>query len=255
VAVISYLEPALPVLLLLGLAGVVSAWRRTGYRHDLLAAAAGIVGIALLGSNWVAWAVSLPLEGAYRRSAIPGETDPTAQAAQAIVVLAGAADGPTPAQPYSSVSLDTYRRLRHGAWLFKTWQSLPILVCGGTFDSRQPTLAASMHEFLEADGIPTDLIWTETRSRSTRENALYGAEVLRAHGVTRVALVVEATGMWRAAAAFEKVGIHVVPAPIRFASLDGRLSDVVPGWRPMARNGEVVHELLGLLWYRLRGWI
>ena len=45
---------------------------------------------------------------------------------------------------------------------------------------------------------------------------MYGAEILRAHGISRVVLVVEASGMPRAAASFEKMGIHVVPAPIRF---------------------------------------
>ena len=112
-----------------------------------------------------------------------------------------------------------------------------------------------MRRFLEADGIPKELIWMEGRSRSTHENAVYGADILRAHGISRVVLVVEASGMRRAAASFEKMGIHVVPAPIRFFNLDGRITDVLPGWGPLARNGETLHEALGLVWYELRGWI
>ncbi len=112
-----------------------------------------------------------------------------------------------------------------------------------------------MRRFLQAEGVPESLIWTEERSRSTHENAVYGSEILREHGISNVVLVVEASSMPRAAASFEKMGIHVVPAAIRFARLDGRTTDVLPQWNAIARNGETLHEALGLLWYRLRGWI
>ena len=69
-----------------------------------------------------------------------------------------------------------------------------------------------MREMLERDGIPETMIWTEERSRSTYENAVYGAEVLRSHGITTIALVVEAQSMLRAEACFRKQGITVVPA-------------------------------------------
>ncbi len=243
----TYLEPALPVLLLLGGLALIRAWRRGASGRDLLPVGFALLGVALMGSNWVAWALSRPLEGAYSRSAFPAES------ADAIVVLGGSADAPTASQPYATVSLDTYRRLRHGVWLVRNWKAVPILVSGGMAAEGQPPLAVSMRQFLESAGVAPSEIWTEERSGSTYENARFSAEVLRAHGVSRVVLVVEALGMPRAAAAFEKAGIGVVPAPIRFATLDGGLTDVVPGWRPMVRTGEVVHEVLGLLWYRLRG--
>jgi uncharacterized SAM-binding protein YcdF (DUF218 family) len=170
-------------------------------------------------------------------------------------VLSGSVDPPSIERPYSSLNLDTYRRLQHGLWLFKHWKALPILVCGGQPKDHPESNSELMRRFLEADGIPRELIWTEGRSRSTHENAMYGAEILRAHGISRVALVVEASGMPRAAASFEKMGIHVVPAPIRFFNLDRSVTDVLPEWGPLARNGETLHEALGLLWYKLRGWI
>jgi uncharacterized SAM-binding protein YcdF (DUF218 family) len=38
-------------------------------------------------------------------------------------------------------------------------------------------------------GVPAGMIWTEDRSKSTYENALFSAEILRAKGITRIALV------------------------------------------------------------------
>src|SRR4030095_8230063 len=113
-----------------------------------------------------------------------------------------------------------------------------------------------MRHVLETEGgVPADMIWTEKRSRSTHENALYGAEILRENGISRIALIVEASSMPRAAASFRKFGMTVVPAPIRFTELDGSLMDVFPSWHAIASNGETLHEVLGLLWYRVRGWI
>ena len=244
----SYLEPSLSLLLLVAALALARAWRRLPVVTGRVLIAS-LLGIALLGSNWVAVVLAWPLQRGYPRIAQPTE------AVEAIVVLSGAADRPTTVQPYVTVNIDTYRRLNHGIWLSKTWMALPILVCGGTMDARQPPLAETMRVFLERSGIPGTQIWTETRSQSTHENAVYGAEVLRAHGVSRVALIVEAISMPRAAAAFEKAGVHVVPVPIRFLETEGRVEDVLPGWRAMARNDEIAHEILGLLWYRLRGWI
>ena len=112
-----------------------------------------------------------------------------------------------------------------------------------------------MRRVLESEGISPDLIWIEDRSRSTHENAVYGSSILREHGLSRIALVVEANSMPRAAAAFRKAGVTVVPAPFRFTELDRNLNDVLPSWQAIELNGEAVHEYAGLAWYCFRGWI
>jgi len=245
---VSYLEPTLPLLLLIGVVGLTGAWRRSakGRRPWLLTIC--IVGTLLLSMNAVAWTLALPLEIWYERGPIPR------QSAEAIVVLSGAVHAPMPDRPYSFAAQDTYQRLQYGLWLHKNWMPLPILVCGGALDENQP-YSAIMKHVLESEGVPSELIWIEDRSRSTHENALHGSKILRERGVSHVVLVVEASSMPRAAASFRKAGITVVPAPIRFTTLDRSLRDVFPNWRAIALNGETVHEILGLGWYRLRGWI
>jgi uncharacterized SAM-binding protein YcdF (DUF218 family) len=108
---------------------------------------------------------------------------------------------------------------------------------------------------MEAEGIPPDLIWIESRSRTTHENALYSSEILRQHGVPRVALVTDASSMPRATACFRKLGIDVVPAPFQFFNVNHSLRDMLPEWENIEANGLTLHEVVGLLWYRLHGWI
>ena len=244
----SYLEPAFPILLLLSLAALAREWRRSkpGRRPWLLSI--GVTGTLLLSMNVVAWMLSRPLEIWYEDNPLRLES------AEAIVIPAGTVHPPTTNRPYTFAAQDTYQRLQHGVWLFKQWKSLPILVCGGPLKG----LAAqslTMQHVLESEGVPSELIWIENRSRSTHENAEYGSQILRQHGISRIALVVEANSMPRAAASFRKAGITVIPAPIRFTELHFDLMDIFPNWRAIALNGETVHELVGLAWYRLRGWI
>lgn len=243
----SYLEPALPLLLLLALVGLARAWRASTSENRPWLMTISILGIVLLSLNPVAWLLSRPLEMWYDEKPIPETT------VEAIVVLAGAVDSPKPNRPYPLAANDTYIRLQHAAWLFKHWISRPILVCGGGRDNASYSQAG--RHLLEAEGIPPNLIWSEARSLSTYENALYGSQILREHGVSRIALVIDASSMARAAAAFRKQGITVVPAPFRFYDLDLSVEDILPNWRAIQANGETAHELVGLLWYRLRGWI
>src|ERR1017187_1414482 len=118
----------------------------------------------------------------------------------------------------------------------------------------RPTSTA-MREMLEREGIPETTIWTEERSRSTHENAAYGAEVLRSHGISTIALVVEAQSMLRAEACFRKQGITVVPAASGYREWGCLSEELIPSWKAIQRNEVTLHEALGLAWYWMRGWI
>jgi uncharacterized SAM-binding protein YcdF (DUF218 family) len=245
---LSYFEPALPLLIGFGVVALARAWRHSTKGKKPWLLTISIVGMLMLSTNVVAWLFALPLEGRYSHDALPRED------ADAIVILSGNVHHPTKNRPYSLLAQDTFQRLQHGVWLFKHWRPLPILVSGGPVDGYEP-YAAPMKRALESEGIPDDGIWVEDRSRSTRENAVYSARILRQHQIARVALIVEANSMPRAAAVFRKEGITVIPAPIRFTELDYDLTDIVPNWRATALNDETLHEYVGLVWYWLYGWI
>jgi uncharacterized SAM-binding protein YcdF (DUF218 family) len=179
-----------------------------------------------------------------------------AEPAQAIVVLAAGVKPPVYERPYALLDGETFARVEYAAWLYNHWQRLPVLVCGGApSPGRLPLFPAAMRDLIQDMVVPENMIWTEDRSRSTHENAAYGVEILRQHGVRRIALVVDAQSMPRAAACFRKLGITVVPAPSGFREWGPFFEEAIPSWRAIRRNDGTLHETLGLAWYWLRGWI
>jgi uncharacterized SAM-binding protein YcdF (DUF218 family) len=234
----------LPLLLLLGFVGVFTAWRASATSQRPWLLTLSFVGLLFISWSPFAWLLSRPLEIWYEQTAMPKEM------ADAIVVLAGGYTDASPVRHDPVVSEDSYQRLRHAAWLFQSWSPHPILTCGGNRN-----FTDAMRHVLESEGIPSNLIWTEIGSRTTHENAVNCREILQQHGIHRIALVVDASSMWRAAASFRKVGITVVPAPIQFQDFDFTLSDVLPTWKAIRSTGLTIHESVGLLWYWLRGWI
>jgi uncharacterized SAM-binding protein YcdF (DUF218 family) len=99
------------------------------------------------------------------------------------------------------------------------------------------------------------MIWTEERSESTHEAAVYAVQILRKKGISRIALVTEAYHMPRAEGSFRREGIEVIPAPCRFHKLQFSWAELLPRLEAIDRNENVLHEWVGMLWYRARGWI
>lgn len=241
----SYINFGFPFFLLLAIAGVVRAWRsREGSRRPWVLTS-GILGCFLISYYPLALLLTQPLECWYEMNPIPHEE------AQALVVLSGGAYTPVPDRPYTLPQRETYERSRHTAWLYKNWKPLPVLAAGG--GPYGEPLSVAMREVLEAEGVPPDKIWLESRSMNTYENAIYGCQILRRHGISKIVLVDEARFLPRAIACFQKQGMQVVPAPFNFSHLYLESDDFLPGSRAIQLNGETLHEYIGLLWYRLRG--
>jgi hypothetical protein len=87
----------------------------------------------------------------------------------------------------------------------------------------------------------------------------YVEGVIRWHNrVTAYALILvtDAYHMLRSERCFRKEGIDVVPAACAyrsFSKLHGM--DLLPSWEAISWNEDILHESLGLLWYRIRSWI
>ena len=171
----------------------------------------------------------------------------------ALVVLLSAVRMPRPNRPYPLPDQATFERAEYTAWLYHHWRPLPVLVCGGPQRFGERPIATTGREILERAGIPEASIWTEERSRSTYEDAAFGANVLRSHGITTIALVVEAQSMLRADYCFRKQGITVVPAASGYREWGSLSEELIPSWKAIQRNEVTLHETLGLAWYWMRG--
>ena len=215
----------------------------------LILPAVSIFGLLL--SSWppVDWLLSRPLEMRYPVGPLPHAS------AQAIVVLSSNVDAPEYYRPFPLADQDTFARCKFAAWLYRTWKPLPILACGAKGRRGAEPFSQTMRELLEEDGVPEGMIWTDERSRSTHENAVNAAAILRGRGIGTIALVVEAQSMLRAELSFRKQGIAVVPAPSDFRVLGPAREEIMPDWRALRRNENTVHEAGGLVFYWLRGWI
>jgi uncharacterized SAM-binding protein YcdF (DUF218 family) len=98
------------------------------------------------------------------------------------------------------------------------------------------------------------MIWTEGSSRSTHENALFCAKLLRDRGVRKIGLVVDADAMLRAEKCFQKLGFVVEPLPCWIQEFEFGAGELLPSWRALQRSEILLHETMGLFWYWMHGW-
>jgi uncharacterized SAM-binding protein YcdF (DUF218 family) len=146
------------------------------------------------------------------------------------------------------LSLD---RCRYGAYLARR-TGLPLLVSGGVLRPDRPAVSLRLARFIEDElGVPVR--WTEERSSTTLENARFTAELLRAEGIQRIALVTHAWHMPRARTAFERAGLDVLPAPTAEApSPQDWQHGLVPSAESFQLSVRVLHEWIGRMWYAAR---
>jgi uncharacterized SAM-binding protein YcdF (DUF218 family) len=247
----TYTQPLLSGFLLLAFLGMVLQQR--GRKSPLLTI--GLFGLLLISWPPADWLLSRPLEAWYPIRPLPAASATASPQVppQAIVVLSAGVSPPLFERPYTLADRETYQRSLFAAWLHSHWQPLPVLACGGAEEPGEQPYSAVMRNIIQGAGVPDNMLWTEERSHSTHENAVFGAEVLRLHGIHSIALVVDAQSMLRAEACFRKLGFAVTPAPSSFCELDTH--EILPSWKAIERNELTLHETLGWAWYRLHGWI
>lgn len=176
---------------------------------------------------------------------------------KAIVVLAGRIYSPGVVGSEASPGEPTLSRCIHAARLYRQVAPCSVIVSGGPFSaSASPTSATVMRDFLIELGVrPVDLR-TEATSRTTHENAANVAKLLDP-GAGKVVLVTDALHLPRAALCFEHEGLPVEPAGCLYHFTTGRVefNDFLPQLHGASLNQAALHELLGLVWYRFRGYL
>lgn len=213
------------------------------------------------GNRWVADGLTRSLEWRI----LPQGDIP---AAQAIVVLGG---GTQPAEyPRQMVEISSAGdRVLYAAQLFHQGKADHILLSGGNLDWNPvgSTPADEMASLLELLQVPASALWLEPDSRNTYENAANSWSILEPKGIQQIILVTSAVHMPRAVALFEHQGFEVIPAPadyritrpdweqLKSANVLLQLSYLIPSAENLSQTTGALKEYLGLLVYRLRGWL
>jgi len=230
-------------LLLLGAIGVLLWHKRPRIARALVTAS-----LALL------WLCSTPYfaEGAlHLLEGTPYAVDPTTQPADAIVVLGGGTYFHAPEYAGDTVDDASLVRLRYAAKLQRE-TGKPVLVSGGKPLGNNLPEAQQMKTVLENE-FKVPVRWTEDASANTLENALYSYALLQKAGIKRIYLVTHAWHMPRAAFVFRQVGFKVVPAPTAWTTrYKTDLLAFVPRAEALRDSAIFTHEVIGLLWYRLK---
>ncbi|MEM7758396.1 MAG: YdcF family protein [Cyanobacteria bacterium P01_A01_bin.40] len=212
-------------------------------------------GNSRVGNNLVA-----SLEHQY----LPLKTMPQADA---IVILGGATRNQEPPRVLPDLS-ERGDRLLYGAKLYKDGAAPKIILTGGRFQwyGGDTSEANSMATVLELIGVPSDAMILESQSLNTYENALFTKKILERENIKRILLVTSASHMPRSIAIFRKQGIDAIPAPADYIMSDRDLIEhqfsreslilsLLPDSGNLDNTSQALKEYLGILIYRLRGWL
>jgi uncharacterized SAM-binding protein YcdF (DUF218 family) len=107
-------------------------------------------------------------------------------------------------------------------------------------------------EFAQLGGDPAR-IYTEPQARTTSEDALYAAALLKPKRSERWILVTSALHMPRAVGCFRVAGFQVEPYPVEFSIGPHPFAVFAPGSRALFRLDTAAKEWIGLIAYRLMG--
>lgn len=199
----------------------------------------------------------------------PPLSETTSQEADAIVVLGGGMRQQLDPRPWHEVG-EAGDRVLYAARLYHAGIAPLVIVSGGHGSLENPgaaSEASAMADMLVAFDVPRDAVLIEGNSRNTYENAVESADLLSTRGWTRVVLVTSAMHMPRAYAAFTRENLDVTPAPTDYlltysdwsfyTRLDPAimLMNLLPKAEYLEITERAIKELLGILVYRLRGWL
>ena len=215
-------------------------WRRIG------------ISLALI-SGLCLFAAATPVLSSYLLSRVEAAlpADSNFRSAQAIVVLGGdvrSGDGADIADVLGPLSLE---RLVLAARAHRQL-GLPVAVSGGRVGTARSSEAALMKAALATD-FAVSVAWSEDASRTTWENAVYTARLLRPSGIRTVVLVSQAWHLPRAIWAFERAGLAARPWPApRTVWRPRQIDDFLPSIGGLRDTTYALHELIGAAYYRLR---
>jgi uncharacterized SAM-binding protein YcdF (DUF218 family) len=220
----------------------------------LLALRWRLVGLTLvLLSSLTLFAFAMPAVSSWllrqAEAGVPRQVD--FAGAQAIVVLGAGVRWGNGADIPDRLDARSYERLALAADAVHKLH-LPVAVTGGRPAGERSTEGALMKAALESEfGVPVK--WTEENSRTTWENAVFTAALLRKDGIGKIVVVTNRWHLPRAVRAFARAGMPALPWPApESVPASGRLADYLPSMGALQDSFYALHEIIGGFYYEWR---
>lgn len=137
-----------------------------------------------------------------------------------------------------------------------------ILISGGSglvnFDKISESVIAK--NFILNLGVKENDILIEDKSRNTHENAFYSAKLIKAKKIKTSLLITSAFHMKRAEGCFKKEGVeNIVTFPVDYHNDDPPQFKfsyyIIPETENITQFNNLIHEWLGILVYKIKGYI
>jgi len=152
-------------------------------------------------------------------------------------------------------------RLLHALQLYREGKVDKILLSGGSGKLLVDSVSEAelLKKVLELSKVPKRDILIENRSRNTRENALYSAEILNEKYPNETYLLItSATHIRRAEACFRNVGLDVDTFGVGFRSEETKFTPdvlIIPSSAAIGQWEVLIKEMVGILAYSIAGYI
>jgi uncharacterized SAM-binding protein YcdF (DUF218 family) len=216
--------------------------------------------VLLLGSNgWICTALVKSLEWQNIPQEIPQ--------AEAIVVLGGGVKPAVYPRDFPDLA-EEGDRILYGYRLYQQKKAPLIIVSGGRIEWKGSGESESkdMATILETLGVPSSKILQDPTSLNTYENAVNVRKILEEKKIKKVLLVTSAMHIPRSLLIFKKQGINAIAAPCDFlvteqdlkeqnATTEAILLNILPDSGRLTMTTKAIKEYIGLLIYKLKGWI
>ena len=223
--------------------GLLAWFHRATRRWSYFLMPAGAIIYLLLSAGPVAHALLKPLEFKYGLYVADEQQPP----AHFIVVMAGYAADEDYYPLSSMVNASSLFRLVEALHIWRSNPTLQIIITG---HSEVPEI---MGRVLVAMGVEDERIVLENRSSNSYESAVNVKAILQD---APFLLVTSAGHMPRSMGVFQGLGLSPIPAPTDYqGNIDPFKVDLLPTAGRLNFSDLALHEYLGLLWYRIRGFI
>lgn len=239
-----------PLVLCLLLLVAAVIWRRMARVASALVLLAGLL-LYSLSTPFVADLLIRPLEQPYANPQTPARVD-------CILVLGGATCMASARDGQVELG-GAGDRLVQGVLLTRRFPKARLLLSGGE-SSLTPTglrEAPALARLARQLGVAPGRIMVEERSRNTRENAVEVKPMLGKLQGGSVLLVTSGFHMTRALGCFHRVGLKPTPYAVDFRSRAAGRDPLIfaPSTEALDNSRTAIREYVGLVAYRLRGYI